>query len=137
MPNPRVDPGSRAGLQRWITAATEADEPCLVVDDQGVIVVVSASCARLLNLDPAAAAGIALYSDALMLVDFTAAGAPLAASDLALIPPLLAISSRRLARGLLRLKPPGGGPAATLDAVSTPLLEGRDVVGSLTFLWVV
>jgi hypothetical protein len=132
-----VESAPRASIQRWVAATSEAEEPCILVDEHGSLVVLSASAAALLDLDPEVSVGLALYSDLLPLVDFTAASAPLAASDLALIPPLLAISSRRLARGLMRLKPAGGGPTATLDAVSTPLLDGGDVVGSLTFLWVV
>jgi hypothetical protein len=48
------------------------------------------------------------------------------------IPPLLAVTSGRLARGLLRVQRPGQLPG-TVDAIATPLRDGDTVVGSLTF----
>ncbi len=50
-----------------------------------------------------------------------------------MIPPLLAVSSGRMARGLIRLACPKTGRVSTLDAIATPLVNGPDIVGSLTF----
>ena len=67
------------------------------------------------------------------LVDFTASLAKLDNAEADKIPPLLAISSGRLARGLMRVRPPAGGTVRTVDAVATPLWDGSTLVGSLTF----
>jgi hypothetical protein len=47
-------------------------------------------------------------------------------------PPLLALSSGRLARGLMRVRD-AGDATRTLDAISTPLIEQGAITGSLTF----
>jgi hypothetical protein len=47
------------------------------------------------------------------------------------IPPLLAMSSQRLSRGLLRVD--RDGTTATLDAIATPLFDDGRLAGSLTF----
>jgi len=47
------------------------------------------------------------------------------------MPPLLALSSGRLARGLVRIRCASG--PCTFDAIATPLTEDGKVVGSLTF----
>jgi PAS domain-containing protein len=122
-------------LSRWAVAVAAAAEPCLLIDARSRIVASSAAYRELLGLaDPAAAAGRPLL-DTLQLIDFTAAPSPLDEVDADKIPPLLALNSGRLARGLLRVGPAGAGePPGTLDAITTPLLEGGAVVGSLTFL---
>ena len=133
VPNPRPEPGAWSAIQHWTAAVAEADEPCLVVEGDGTIVALSRAGGRLLSIDPAGAVLPNLFDDVLPLVDFTAASAPLAEADLALIPPLLAISSGRLARGLLRLKV-NDATACTLDVIATPLRDNGSVVGSLSFL---
>ena len=59
---------------------------------------------------------------ALRLIDFTADGRELDETDAEKIPPLLAIRSERLARGLMRVVPEPGEPPVTVDAITTPLL---------------
>jgi hypothetical protein len=122
-------------LGRWAVAVAAAAEPCLLIDARSRIVASSAACRKLLGLaDPALTAGRPLLGT-LELIDFTAAPSPLDEADADKIPPLLALNSGRLARGLLRVGPAGAGePAGTLDAITTPLLEDDAVVGSLTFL---
>jgi PAS domain-containing protein len=126
------DPGT---LRRWAAAVAAAAEPCLVIDAETRIVATSLACRELLGLaDPALTAGRHLL-DTLRLVDFTAAPNQLDVADADKIPPLLALTSGRLARGLMRVSlaaPPD--PAATVDAITTPLVETGIVVGSLTFL---
>jgi hypothetical protein len=120
-------------VDRWAAAARGAVEPCLVVDSEGTITAVSPSACSLLGFaGPNDVVGRWLGSDDLLaLVDFTPAPAALPDSDVEKIPPLLALSSGRLARGLMRVR--SGAEVLTMDAVSTPLLERSHVIGSLTF----
>lgn len=121
-------------LRRWAAAAVDADEPCLVLDANAVIMAASASGAALIGLgDPDQAHGQPLRAATDKLVDFTAAQQALDDTEASKIPPLLAISSGRIARGLIRLECRSSGVATTLDAVTTPLTDGGAVVGSLTF----
>ncbi|HEX5201429.1 PAS domain-containing protein [Paractinoplanes rhizophilus] len=121
------------GLDRWTSAVAEAAEPCLVIDTATTILAVSASCCELFGLGkPAEVIGQPLGS-ALRLIDFTAGAGELDETDVEKIPPLLAIRSERLARGLLRTMPAPGEPPLTVDAITTPLLLGERVAGSLTF----
>ncbi|GIE96520.1 hypothetical protein [Paractinoplanes rishiriensis] len=120
-------------VDRWTSTVAAAAEPCLVIDGSSVILAVSVSCSELFGLGkPIEAIGKTLV-DAIRLIDFTATAGELDDSDVDKIPPLLAIRSERLARGLLRVVPsPGEGPL-TVDAIATPLLDGTRVAGSLTF----
>lgn len=120
-------------LQRWAAAVSGAQEPCLVIDADSVIVAASSTCAELLNCDPIAACGLRLRDAVLHLVDFTDPPDKLDSAEADKIPPLLAISSGRLARGLIRVADPGQERASIVDAVATPLRDGTTVVGSLTF----
>ena len=120
-------------VDRWTSTVAAAAEPCLVIDKYATILAISASCCELFGLGkPADSTGQPLGA-ALRLIDFTATAGELDESDVEKIPPLLAIRSKRLARGLLRVVPgPGEGPL-TVDAITTPLLAGEQVAGSLTF----
>jgi PAS domain-containing protein len=118
---------------RWATTVAAAEEPCLVIDSDHTIVSASAACCALLGLgEPTQAAGLPLLDAGLRLVDFTAARSELTEPEIEKIPPLLAVTSGRLARGLLRVRGGGDGDA-TVDAIATPLLIGGAVAGSLTF----
>lgn len=120
-------------VERWTSTVAAAAEPCLVIDKSTTILAVSASCCELFGLDkPAEVIGQPL-SNALRLIDFTAGAGELDESDVEKIPPLLAIRSERLARGLLRVVPGPGEPPLTVDAITTPLLASDRVAGSLTF----
>ncbi len=119
-------------LQRWAEVVRHATEPSLIIDDKEAIIAVSSSCCELLGLgNPAGAAGRYLL-DEVRLIDFTANQTELTEPELAGIPPLLAVTSGRLARGLLRVGRPGL-PPITVDAIATPLREDGLVVGSLSF----
>ncbi len=121
-------------IERWAGTVAIADEPCLIVDAGGAILSVSPSGSELLGLGkPADAIGKRLTT-ALHLIDFTAGAGPLEDPEAEKIPPLLAVRSERLARGLLRVVPDKEKPPLTVDAVSTPLVAGDRVAGSLTFL---
>lgn len=123
---------AQGSLQRWAAAVACAQEPCLVIDADSVIVAASRACADLLICDTAAACGQRLRDAVLHLVDFTDPPDKLDSAEADKIPPLLAISSGRLARGLIRVAEPGQR-ASIVDAVATPLRDGSTVVGSLTF----
>jgi hypothetical protein len=124
-----------ANVDRWIATVAGAVEPCMVIDVAQTIRALSPSCSELLGLArPAKAVGGALIGeDALRLIDFTAGGGQLDEPELEKIPPLLAIKSGRLARGLMRVQASGADSHLTVDAIATPLVEGDQVVASLTF----
>ncbi len=118
---------------RWRATVSAALEPCLVIDIDGVITAVSDSCSELLGLgDPDEAIGHDL-GKSLNLIDFTAGASVLEDPEADKIPPLMAVRSERLARGLMRVLPQPGDAPLTVDAIATPLLDGDEVIGSLTF----
>lgn len=121
---------------RWAVAVAQASEPCLLIDDRMNIAAVSQAACHLLGLSsPSYVMGRPLLDGTLRLLDFTAARAELPAQDVEKIPPLLALTSGRLARGLLRVATTGltGETDATVDAISTPVSSAGQVAGSLTF----
>ncbi|GLW29968.1 PAS domain-containing protein [Actinoplanes regularis] len=121
-------------VERWAGTVASAAEPCMVIDTGGMILAVSPSCSELLGLGkPAEAIGKRLATT-LELIDFTAGAGPLEGPEADKIPPLLAVRSERLARGLMRVAAGAERPPLTVDAISTPLLSGERVAGSLTFL---
>ena len=123
-----------AGIERWTSTVATAPEPCLVIDVTTRILAVSESCSELLGLGlPVEALGQPLLGGVLRLIDFTAQGGELAEVEIDKIPPLLAIRSERLARGLMRVQPAIGSQALTVDAITTPLTLDDKVVASLTF----
>jgi hypothetical protein len=123
-----------SSLDRWASVVAGAAEPSLVLAADSTIVAASASCAEMIGLgDPEAARGRRLRDAGVQLVDFTSSLDELDPTEADKIPPLLAISSRRLARGLMRVACTRTNAACTMDAVATPLWDGATVVGSLTF----
>lgn len=134
-PGDGSDGGTPAGpLPRWAATVAGANEPCLVIDGAATVVAASPSCRKLLGMAPAAAGKHRFLLDCVgRLVDFTAAREELTQVEIDKIPPLLALSSGRLARGLMRVYD-GGDFDVTVDAIATPLCGDDDtVVGSLTF----
>ena len=116
----------------WAATVPHAAEPCLLIDLHTTIRAVSTACCELLGLRaPAEAIGRPLLAGGLRLVDFSAARCQLTEQDAEKIPPLLALTSGRLARGLLRVQ--SERTEATVDASATPLLAHGLVAGSLTF----
>ena len=120
---------------RWSATVARADEPCLLIDAETRVVAVSASGCELLSLGaPQDVIGRPLLDGGLRLLDFTANRGELTEPEIDKIPRLLALSSGRLARGLLRIEGTSPEvPDATVDAISTPLLCDGTVAGSLTF----
>jgi hypothetical protein len=118
----------------WSVTVSRAAEPCLLIDSDTNVVAVSSSGCRLLCLGtPEEVVGLPLLDGGLRLLDFTAYRGELTEQDTDKIPPLLALHSGRLARGLLRIQASAGAPDATVDAISTPVLTEGTVAGSLTF----
>ena len=124
-----------AGIGRWTSTVAAAPEPCLIIDVTTTIMALSPSCGELLGLGkPIDAVGQPLLGGVLRLIDFTAGASELAEEEVEKIPPLLAIRSEQLARGLMRVQPDPRIPALTVDAIATPLTIDDQVVASLTFL---
>jgi len=124
--------GPARHLDSWLESVSEAEEPCLLLDAGGVMIGVSRACVAVLGVGgPDDLLGRGLLEDVIDLVDFTAAQERLSDAQLERLPPLLALASGALARGLLRIR--AGGTVRTLDAVSTPLRAHGQLVGSLTF----
>jgi PAS domain-containing protein len=124
---------AESNVERWASVVLAATEPCLIINTEGKIAAVSPSCSELLGLDkPDEALGQKLIG-AILLIDFTANAGALEEPEAGNIPPLLAVRSERLARGLMRVVPEPGQPPLTIDAIATPLVDGETVLGSLTF----
>ncbi len=124
-----------SSMDRWTEAVRDATEPCLVLSELQTIVAASASACALLGLaNPQVAKDVSLFAGVIRFVDFTKPAGDLAEGDLEKIPLVLAYTSGRLARGLLRIHAGDDEPPRTLDAIATPVMEGEKVVGSLTFL---
>lgn len=120
-------------LARWVAVASASPDACIVVDHSGRVAAVSANAAALLGEAPAAMVGRGLVDGVLELVDFSDEAGP---GDRR-IPPLLALTSDVLTRGLLRIRR-SDGRRLTIDAVAAPLHAGGGrVVGALAFLAVV
>ncbi len=131
--------GSSAGQEsdnfgQWSGTVSRAAEPCLLIDGDTTVVAISASGCELLCLGaPEDVVGQPLLEGGLRLVDFTAQPSELTEQESDKIPPLLALHSGRLARGLLRVQGPGDDAGTTVDAIATPVLTEGEVAGSLTF----
>jgi PAS domain-containing protein len=128
---PRAEEPVESTLDRWSNAVADAAEACLVINADTVITALSPACAQVLGLteDPI---GRQLLDGVLRLLDFGHGGA-LTDAEVGKIPPLLALSSGQLARGLFRVVC-DHGETATVDAIATPLRDESEIVGSLTFL---
>ena len=126
---PRQRFTARSSLGRWALAVADAEEPSLVVDVDEVIVALSPACHELFGLERSAVGRKLL--EVLHLLDFSQTGGALGPGEVNKIPPLLALASGRLARGLLRVEYRDG--ACTLDAIATPLVDDAGTTGSLTF----
>jgi PAS domain-containing protein len=125
----RARPSPRSSLGRWAEAVANAGEASLMIDADHLIVALSPTCQVLLGLDRPAVGENLL--DVVHLLDFSGSGGALGMDEVGKIPPLLAIASGRLARGLLRVECREG--PCTLDAITTPLLGRMGTAGSLTF----
>jgi len=119
-------------LDLWAYAVSVANEPSVLVDVHGIVVTASPGCGVLFGINSADAVGRPLVQGVLRLLDFNTVSGDLPGWEVDKIPPLLAMKTGGLARGLLRVPGADGGPS-TVDAISVPLRDGTDLVGSLTF----
>ncbi|MGA8116297.1 MAG: PAS domain-containing protein [Actinocatenispora sp.] len=109
-----------------------ATEPCLVLDRSGLVAACSPAAGRLLEIPGIdTVIGKSLLDGIPAPVDFTASGDRLSEWELARLPPLLALATGSLARGLIRFRV--HRHIRTVDAVSTPLRDHAEIAGSLTF----
>lgn len=116
----------QGSVAEWASQITRAQETALVINDRGRVVALSTGCALALNLDVTTCIGKPLL-DLVVLVDFSQAGVPVEDPDVQL-PPLKALRSGSLARGLVRLRL-GRGVLGTYDVVGVPLAGGRGALG--------
>ena len=125
--------GGAGPLECWLNAVGEAEEPCLLLDGDGVVLGASPSCHAVLGLPlhRGVLVGRGLLEGVLELVDFSAARNRLRPDEIERIPPLFALSTGALARGLMRIR--SNGNTWTLDAIATPLRVSGAVLGSMTF----
>jgi hypothetical protein len=126
-PRPAPDDEISVGVNAWSLRITEAQETALLLNSRGRVVAISTGAALALSLDAANAIGKPLR-ELLTLVDFSATGVPVEDPDVQL-PPLKALRSQSMARGLVRLRLKGG-VLATYDCVGVPLAGGE---GALAF----
>lgn len=102
-----------------------AAEACLLLDSAGRITASSPSASGVLGAPPAEVIG-ATFVDVVAAMDLSSGGAPDPEPERSL-PPLRALATGGLARGLLRLRP-ADGPPLTYDVVAVPLAGGGGVL---------
>lgn len=124
-----IDGRAAECLASWARQVRDAVEPALVVDADGRIAALSAGAGVLLGVDPRTCAGARLL-DLVVMVDFTETGVPLLDPEMS-APPLRALRSGRMSRGLVRLRLPLGS-MPTYDVVGVPLAHGAGALGFLT-----
>jgi hypothetical protein len=123
-------PPPRDPFACWVAAVSNAVEPSLVIDRNEIVIAMSPSCVTMLGLREAPI-GKPLREGAVRLIDFSSQAGTLTEFEVSKIPPLLSLTSGRLARGLIRVE--CDGSVCTLDAIATPIGEQGAIVGSLTF----
>jgi hypothetical protein len=128
-PDGPVDSRAAACLASWAIQVRDAVEPSLVLDADGRVAAMSAGAGVLLGVDVSSCAGARLL-DLVVLCDFTETGVPLVDPEMS-APPLRALRSGRMSRGLMRLRLPRG-TMPTYDVVGVPLAHGAGVVAFLT-----
>jgi hypothetical protein len=121
-----LDAHGTGSIGVWHGAVQASTEACLLLDSDARVVAASAAVGAVLGTTAASAVG-AKFVDLVTAVDFTSGAAP----DLELersMPPLRALATGGLARGLLRLRSSAG--LVTYDVVAVPL-SGQS--GALAF----
>jgi PAS domain-containing protein len=103
----------------WLRAVQASTEACLLLDRDGRVLAASAPAGAVLGTTATRAVG-AKFSDLVTAVDFTSGAAPEADPERS-VPPLRALATGGLARGLLRLRSATSGELVTYDVVAVPL----------------
>lgn len=101
----------------WHTAVQASQEACLLLDPDARVVAASSAVGAVLGTTAASAVG-AKFVDLVTAVDFTSGAAPALELERSM-PPLRALATGGLARGLLRLRSAAG--LVTYDVVAVPL----------------
>jgi PAS domain-containing protein len=101
----------------WHAAVQSSDEACLLLDRDARVVAASVSVGAVLGTTAASAVG-AKFVDLVTAVDFTSGALPDQELERSM-PPLRALATGGLARGLLRLRSSAG--LVTYDVVAVPL----------------
>jgi PAS domain-containing protein len=110
----------------WHAAVQASAEACLLLDRDARVVAASPAVGAVLGTTSASAVG-ARFVDLVTAVDFTSGAAPDSELERSM-PPLRALATGGLARGLLRLRSVAG--LVTYDVVAVPL---TDQSGALAF----
>lgn len=119
-------------FKEWIAPIRSSADACLLLAADATISATSPACRALLGLpDGIDQHGRTILDGSVSLVNFAASASTLPQWEAERIPPIQALHTGSLARGLLRVR--AGGIARTLDAISTPLHGDAEVAGSLTF----
>lgn len=124
-PPQRLDLDAAAATGGWPAAVRAAAETCLLLDGDGRVVAASVAASSVLG--GSAASGVR-FSELVRLVDFTSGAAPEIEPERSM-PPLRALTTGGLARGLMRLRV-ADGSLVTYDVVAVPL---RGQPGVLAF----
>jgi hypothetical protein len=110
----------------WLPAVQASSEACLLLDRDGRVVAASAPVGVVLGTTSTRAVG-ARFSDLVTAVDFTSDAAPETDPERT-VPPLRALATGGLARGLLRLRSAASGELITYDVVAVPLSADSGVL---------
>lgn len=102
----------------WVGAVRASQEACLLLETDGRVAAASEAAGPVLGTTASAAVG-ARFVDLVTAVDFTSGAAPAQELERS-IPPLRALTTGGLARGLLRLRS-SSGTLVTYDVVAVPL----------------
>ncbi|MCA1712545.1 MAG: hypothetical protein LC789_13290 [Actinobacteria bacterium] len=108
----------------WATAVRSSGECCLLLDRGSRVSAASPPAMSTLGLAPSALG--ARFADLIRAVDFTSGGAPDPEQDRAL-PPLRALATGGLARGLVRVRT-ADDDLVTYDVVAVPLTRQGGVL---------
>ena len=118
-------PAAIGPLAEWLPSVRSAQDACVLLDDRARVAAASPAVAPLLTGPPASWIG-ARFADLVSAVDFTSGAAPHITPEMAM-PPLRALASGGLARGLMRLRL-ADGAVVTYDVVSVPVCGARGVL---------
>lgn len=122
-PAQRLDLDAPLTSVGWAGAVRSAAEACLLLDGEGRVCAVSPTASAVLGGSGAMGAR---FADLVRLVDFTSGAAPEIEPERSM-PPLRALTTGGLARGLMRLRVTDGS-LVTYDVVAVPLRGSRGVL---------
>jgi hypothetical protein len=119
-----LDAVGRGPIATWLPAVRASAEACLLLDDKGRVCAASAGAGKVLGASPNTIG--ARFAELVSAVDFTSGAAPDLEPERSM-PPLRALATGGLARGLMRLRV-GDGSLVTYDVVAVPLEGSRGVL---------